>query len=127
MLATDADALMCDLAETYHIYDYQQLPPSKVAVFSVGLKDTSRIKMKLAGQNVPLDTLMVAGIVDRLSILVWRQTEDGHKGINRPAMVTDTILGTGPKEDMATFCTGEDFEKARNEIIKQIEAGGGEE
>ena len=33
MIKTDEDALICDLAETYRIYDYKQLPAYQVAVF----------------------------------------------------------------------------------------------
>ena len=39
MLNTDSDALECDLAETYHIYNYKELPLKKVALFSVGLRE----------------------------------------------------------------------------------------
>ncbi len=34
MIAVDEDALVCDLAETYGIYDYRQLPITRVAVFA---------------------------------------------------------------------------------------------
>ena len=47
MIKTDEDALICDLAETYQIYDYKSLPAYMVATFSVGLRENSRIKMKL--------------------------------------------------------------------------------
>lgn len=119
MISEDENALICDLAETYHIYDYKQLPPTRVAVFAFGLKDTSRIKMKLSGQKVPLETLLLAGIVDRLSILVWGKTEDGQKGINRPPMISDILTGENEKEkDIVVFDSGEDFERIRNEIMK---------
>ena len=36
MIAVDENALICDLAETYGIYNYRQLPPTLVAVFSLG-------------------------------------------------------------------------------------------
>lgn len=32
MIRADEDALVCDLAETYHIYNYRQLPARQVAV-----------------------------------------------------------------------------------------------
>ena len=35
MIKTDEDALICDLAETYQIYDYKSLPAYMVATFSV--------------------------------------------------------------------------------------------
>src|SRR5690606_39631099 len=85
------NALMCDLAETYGIYNYRQLPPTLVAVFSLGLRENSRIKMKLSGQTVPFETMLLAGIYDRLSMLVWFQTKDGHKGRNRPTSLTSLL------------------------------------
>lgn len=119
MITIDEDALICDLAETYRIYDYRQLPPSKVAVFAFGLRDDSRIKMKVSGQKVPIDTLLLAGISDKLSTLVWFQTEDGQKGRNRPTMLTDLLTNkeTESKEDVIVFNSGEDFVKARNQLM----------
>lgn len=126
MIKTDEDSLVCDLAETYNIYDYEQLPLKKVAVFSYGLKDDSRIKMKLNGQTTPLDTFILAGISDKVNSLVWFQTEDGQKGRNRPKSLADTLINYGKNDekddDMVVFHSGEDFERLRQELIK----GGGE-
>ena len=36
MLATDEDALLCDFAETYGVYDLEALPVEKLAVLSFG-------------------------------------------------------------------------------------------
>lgn len=118
MVAKHEDALICDLAETYNIYDYRQLPPPKVAVFAIGLKDDSRIKMKLSNQNVTLEALLLAGIADRLSILVWGQTKDGQKGINKPQMLVDMLTSKETKTDVIVFDSGEDFERTRNELIR---------
>ena len=125
MIQTDENALICDLAETYHIYDYKKLPLTQVAIFAIGLKDDSRIKMKMSDQLVPMETLLFAGIVDRLNILLWRQTKDGQKGVNRPSMIFDTLTVKKAKEtDAIVFSSGEDYEKARNEILKNIHLGG---
>ena len=122
MIAEDEDALICDFAETYRIYDYRQLPPTRAAVFALGLRDNSRIKMKLSGQRVMLDTILLAGISDRLSTLVWWKTKDGQKGINKPAMLAETLAGKKPRDiDVIVFNSGEDFERARKGLIK---AGG---
>ena len=125
MIQTDENALICDLAETYHIYDYKKLPLTQVAIFAIGLKESSRIKMKLSNQLVPMETLLLAGIFDKLSILLWGQTVDGQKGRNRPSMVFDTLIVSKSKEsDVTVFKSGEDYEKARNEILKNIHLGG---
>lgn len=77
MISLDEDALVCDLAETYQIYDYKQLPLNQVAVFAYGLRDDSRIKQMMSDQIVPLETTLLASIVDRLSLSLWLQTKDG--------------------------------------------------
>ena len=125
MIAEDEDALICDLAETYKIYDYRQLPPTRAAVFAVGLKDDSRIKLKLSGKKTSLDTLISAGILDRLSLLLWFKTEDGHKRVNRPTMLMDSLAPRKLKDsDVIVFNSGEDFEKTRDMIIGGMPAGG---
>lgn len=124
MIKLDEEALICDLAETYQIYDYRQLPATRAAVFAAGLKNESRIKMKLSGQRVPLDTLLLAGISDRLSILTWFQTEDGQKGRNRPAMLVDLLTSkTKESKDVIVFNSGKDFEKARSILIGKMQGG----
>ncbi|MDG4868758.1 DUF5361 domain-containing protein, partial [Guyparkeria sp. 1SP6A2] len=77
MIKTDEDALICDLAETYHIFDYRQLPVNMVAVFSYGLKDDSRIKMIMNDQNISLENLLLAGISDKVGLLLWMNSKDG--------------------------------------------------
>ncbi|GGN54834.1 hypothetical protein GCM10007971_13010 [Oceanobacillus indicireducens] len=119
MIKTDEEALICDLAETYQIYDYRQLPTTRVAVFACGLRDDSRIKMKLSGQLVPMDTLLLAGISDKLSMLVWFQTEDGQKGKNRPTSLINLLTNSKEesKKDVVVFDSGEDFVKTRNQLM----------
>src|SRR5690554_8050911 len=116
MISEDEDALVCDLAETYKIYDYKQLPATEVAVYSLGLRENSRIKMKLGGQTVPFDIMLLAAIADRLSTLVWFQTKDGQKGRTRPQMLTILLTNTKRENDIEAFSSGEEFEKARKRL-----------
>jgi len=125
MIKVDEDALICDLAETYQIYDYKQLPLKAIAVFSVGLRNNSRIKMRLSDQPVDLDTLLLAGISDKVSLWLWSQTKDGQKGMNRPVSLVDVITNTKPKrKDIVGFSSGEDFTKKRNELLENSKKGG---
>lgn len=120
MIAIDETALICDLAETYGIFDYKQLPANSVAAFSVGLRNDSRIKMSMSGQKLPFDTILLAGLVDRLSILIWQNTKDGQKGSNKPISLVETLT-TEPKErEEVAFESGEDFEKTWNELLKNL-------
>lgn len=121
MIALDEDALICDLAETYQIYDYKQLPLNEVAVFAYGLRDNSRIKQMMSDQIVPLETTLLASIVDRLSLSLWLQTKDGQKGVNRPASIADQLIKRDKSEndgkDYLVFESGEDFENYRKALL----------
>lgn len=117
MLKLDRDALICDLAETYGIYNYLDFPPTRIAVFSAGLRENSRIKMRLSNQVVSGDTLLLAGILDRLGLLVWFKTKDGQKGKNKPKMVSDVFAKSDTDKGVLSFVSGEDFEKMRNRLI----------
>lgn len=123
MLTIDEIALICDLAETYGIFDYRQLPADSVAAFSVGLRDNSRIKMKLSGQKISLDSTLLAGIIDRLSILIWQKTKDGQKGVNIPSSLVKALTNGTKEREEVSFSSGEDFEKTRKELLYFIEGG----
>ena len=119
MLKIDENALICDLAETYHIYDYRQLPPSMVAIFAIGLRDDSRIKMKLSNSKVPPNIMLLAGIIDKLNILIWQNTEDGRKGRNKPKSILDELYDK--ESEISAFASGKEFEAERQRLIRQAE------
>ena len=121
MLHTDRGALLCDLAETYNIYDIKAHPATRIALFSAGLRDNSRIKMKLSGMRTSNEILLLAYAVDRLSVLIWQNTKDGQKGKNRPKSIADAILnGDMVKQHRTTgFDTPEAFMNAREKIIER--------
>lgn len=125
MLETDEEALICDLAETYHIFNYKALPLKTVALLASGLRDDSRIKLKLSNQKASFETILLAAAVDRLSILLWGNTEDGQKNRNRPKMIVPQLTGEATKPELAMFSTLEEFEKGRKEILQQIQQKGG--
>lgn len=117
MIKLDEDALICDLAETYHIYDYRQLPATKVAVFSFGLRDNSRIKKKLSNQPIDFDRLLLAGISDKLSYILWSKTKDGAKGRNKPKSILEMLTEPKKQSNQLAFNSGEDFEQMRARIL----------
>lgn len=119
MIATDEDALICDLAETYGILDYKALPVTKVALFSVGLRNNSRIKLKLQDTEYSMETLLLAAMVDKLSILVWSKTKEAQKGTGRPESIVTKMLGE--KKEIMSFNTVDDYEREKTRILK----GGG--
>lgn len=66
MIRDDEDALICDFAETYHIYDYRSLPASLAATLAAGLRDTSRIAMKTTEAKASTTNTILAIIADHL-------------------------------------------------------------
>ena len=108
MLATDRTALECDMAETYGVFDFEGLPARKLAALAVGLRENSRIKMKMAGEKATQQDVMQAAIVDRLSLLLWAQTKDGQNGTNRPKSIVDLLLNA--QQEPVGFDTPEEFE-----------------
>ncbi len=119
MIRTDRDALICDLAETYGIYDMDSRPASLIAVLASGLRDNSRIKQKISGAKAPDDILLLAYAVDRLGILIWQQTKDGQHNRNRPKSIAEMILADKPKRKaVASYASPEEFWEARNKILK---------
>ena len=125
MVRTDEDAVICDLAETYGIYDYRSLPLHTAATLCVGLRNDSRIKLKLSGQHYPEGTILAACAVDELRILRWLQTTDAAAGRNRPESLLAKLLGDHEEErsDIASFGSPEDFESRRRSIIEGIRNG----
>lgn len=117
MIEFDEDALICDLAETYQIYDYRSLPVKLVATLSAGLRDDSRIKMAAAGATARQDILLLATIADRVEAFRYGFSSDAEKGINQPPSLVDVILGRetetkASKSGVVGFNSVEEFQKA---------------
>jgi hypothetical protein len=121
MIATDEDALKCDLAETYHILNYESLPPMDVATFSVGLRENSRIKLKLNGYKVAFETILLAACLDKLNFLAYTKTEDAQKHRNPPQSTVAKLLDISEdtQGEYETFNSGEEFEQALEKIRKK--------
>lgn len=112
MLNMGEDELICDLAETYHILNWRELPPSLVATLSCGLREDSRIKKKMGGLNIALNEMLLALVVDGINILIWQRTKDGSKNRNRPESLFKKLTGQDKKQkdDLEVFTSVEEFE-----------------
>ena len=96
MISADRDALICDLAEVYGVFDYRALPVPLLATLGTPL---TKVEM------------LAAAAVDRLSLLVWMNSEDGRKGENRPGSILSVLLGEESDESpLDAFETAEEFE-----------------
>ncbi len=113
--------LICDMAETYGVLDWRSLPIRTASALCSGLKPDSRTKKRLSGFKCDYSTYLLAAIFDQLNVIRWMQTEDGHKGTNKPEPLTEIIMGGGKeKSDVKTFRTGAEFEAERQRIINGL-------
>lgn len=117
MLAADRDALACDLWETYQVRDMEALPMKDLVVLSCGLRDNSRMKMKMAGLQNNMDRLLIAGCFDLLMHIRCGLFGSGEA---MPNSMYGTLMGIeqirGEKE-IVSFDTAEEWELERNRLL----------
>lgn len=112
MISTDCHSLECDLLETYGIMNMYELPMYRVAIFSYGLRENSRIKMKIAEQKADVNTLILSLIFDRLGKMA------GSDNINS---LFDAINGINDESE-EHYETVEGEEEWEREYNRRIEA-----
>jgi hypothetical protein len=109
-MSSCGDLLLCDLAETYGIYDMYQYRPFYIGALVAGLRDDSRVKMYLSGARVSSDRIIAAYTADRIANLVWMLSKDGQDGFNPPKSMLAVLLGTD--EPAHGYDTPEEFDEA---------------
>ena len=113
MLSEDRDAVICDLAETYHILDYKAVPVQTLATLCAGLRDDSRIKMHLSGFNYVPDVFTNTHISDELTLIRYFLT--GNR--KEPKLYQDIMNGKRKQNNTVGYSSPEEFEKARKRLI----------
>ena len=111
--------MICDFAETYRIYDYKQLPVPYAAILAVGLREDSRIKMKMAGAKGTLEEQIMTMIYDVVNVIRYYHTQDAVDNINQPERLYPQLFDKNykPKEEnieYMRFNSGEEFKRAWN-------------
>lgn len=118
MIAIDEQALVCDLAEVYHIFDFRSLPVFLVATLSNGLRENSRIWLKLHGEKMPRDFFVSSIIADRLGYILAALTgSDPPQSIVELLWDEDSAKEEPAKDKPHLFETGEDFRKAWRSLL----------
>lgn len=115
------DALICDLAEYYHIHDWREFPLRYVATLAFGLLGRgSRLEKEISGNKSTLSELLLASCSDRLGILAWQNTEDGHKNRNKPPSILKALTEEPQRaqKDYKTFTSHEAFEAEWERLSK---------
>ena len=122
MIGLGEDLLICDFAETYHIYDYKQLPVVYAAILAVGLRDNSRIKMRIAEAKGTFEEKLLSMIYDTVNVIKYYHTQDAAEGKNPPEMITPKLFDKNykdknekkPEDEYMHFASGDDFKRAWN-------------
>lgn len=118
MIAEDEDAFICDMAQYYHIYDYESMSIDLVVTLSAGLPEESRIKRKLSKQSLTLSELLLASICDSLNLLLWSFSKDGANNRNKPQSVVQLLSGKQiEKKQNLSFKTASDYEQMKARIL----------
>ena len=116
MIKMNESALICDFAETYHIYEYRALPARRAALYACGLRANSRIMQQLSGAKAPAETTLLAITADAMRTLVWQNTKDGHSGKNPPKSILRMIIGDENKVETDSMPVDE-FKKWRASML----------
>ena len=114
LITLGEDLLICDLAETYGIYDMETFKPSYIGTLAEGLREDSRIKMKQAGLTITIDQMVAAYAADKIANIVWMLSDDGQKGLNQPKSMLAVLTGKAQAENsnIISYDSPEEFEEA---------------
>ena len=108
------DALVCDLAEYYGIYDYRQFSLRYIATLAVGLRADSRVKGYINGIEQPPVGITLVQMLDAIQYFAYAMAG----GKEAPKSALNAYLTA--KKTTDGYDTGEDFENAREAILGRI-------
>ena len=112
------EELICDMAETYHVLNWRELPLRTAAILASGLHEDCRSLRKLRGQKVRGDELWQLAVLDELRLLFWSRTKDAEKGKNQPKSLLRAAMDQEEQSQVTGFQTQEEFEVRRRKIIE---------
>lgn len=115
MVGLGEDELICDFAETYHIYDYTAIPVTLAATLACGLRADARVCQKLFNTHDSEQYLLV-GIYDCLNWIKWSKTQAAADGGTPPESLYDQLFMKKEKE-IKGFDNTQDFDRAWKEMV----------
>lgn len=125
MRGIDEDALICDFAQYYSVFDIDLLELGMAATLACGLPEDSRI-MKAVNGNRPdgekVHRLAVLDALRSIEFALW-QTHSKKK-LQRPESLLEKLLNTGreKEKELKGVNSAEEFEKVRTRIIQGTQA-----
>lgn len=106
--------MICDLAETYRIYDYQRLPVKYLAILVAGLRVDSRVECKRMGIKAPLSTVYIADLCDYMEIYVRALSGQDCKANRKERLMVDY----NPESSKQGGMEIDEFNALRNRILE---------
>ena len=124
MFQLDENALICDLAEFYSIYDWTGVPVRTLGILCSGLRHESRIYQKMHGIKADMDTIMLARILDDVNDIIWSRSKHPTSS-NRPPRIAETLFESKDEnnQSVCAYDTPYEYEQARQRIMEQINNG----
>lgn len=119
-MATNKTKMICDLAETYHILDWQRVPGRTLGALVAGLGPETRIGMELAGIRGTPDHIILGRIYDAVNLLLYSMTKDAKTGENKPESYADKFIIANDKQEdeYEAYTDAEAYHEARRRIIE---------
>lgn len=124
MRVVHPDALICDFAQFYHVYDINSLDVRTAAILMSGLPKESRLVRELTGNKPDQETLLMASILDTARNIEYAVFQShSKKKLKRPQSVVKKLLGIEDGEkrqnDVQGFGTAEEFNAVWNRIAQE--------
>lgn len=91
-----------------------------MAILVLGLRENSRVKMKMSGTRLNTEQILLAMMADSLQFLAWSKTKDAKKGKYKNKSILKTLQGEYQKnkDDLQSFESPEEFERYMSQFIK---------
>ena len=113
------EEFICDMAETYHVLNWRELPLKTAAILASGLPPESRSRMKLSGQKLTAKDSALLAILDDVRTLAWAFLQvHSDKKIPAPKSVLQQALHQDQQPKALSFRTPEEFEEQKRRIIE---------
>lgn len=123
MRVVHEDALICDFAQFYHVYDIDELDVRTAAILTAGLPKESRLVKKLTGNKPDQETILMASILDTVRNIEYAVFQaHSKKKLQKPQSVMKKLLGIDDNKkqnNLREFRSADEFEIARKNIISR--------
>lgn len=88
-----------------------------MTTFLVGLREDSRVVMRLNKRPLTLSQQFSVMQYDLLNMLLWTKTKDAKNNKNKPKSLLDKIMHPEVKEKVNSYSSGKEFEEAYRRIV----------